>query len=154
MKKILILVIMAFIFLNFTISAKTSIEKKDSREKIYTDIIFTFLRSTIDKAIDDYYHDVAWSTPGYGGADYTNILRIERINEPNQYRPQRFIVEIEVEPYIGPHITVGKDRIIMEIDPDAEVHLIKFEHLESYEMPEHYDGFYLDPPIIKEKDSN
>lgn len=45
---------------------------------------------------------------------------------------------IEVGPFIGPHITVGKDRISIELSYPGHQKLLKFEHLEDYPLPERY----------------
>jgi hypothetical protein len=39
---------------------------------------------------------------------------------------------IEVEPFIGPHITVGKDRISIELSYPGTQVLMNYEHVEDY----------------------
>ena len=51
---------------------------------------------------------------------------------------------MEVQPYVGPHLSVGRDRITLKIDLD-KVKVEKFEHIESFELPPNYQN------IIKKK---
>ena len=71
---------------------------------------------------------------------FIKILNIER---PNGNRTSHFIINIEVEPFIGPHITVGKDRISIDLSYPGYQKLLKFEHLVDYSLPDHYKNLYL-----------
>ena len=67
-------------------------------------------------------------------------LYVEKTPELNY----SYTVELEVQPYVGPHLSVGRDRITFNIELD-EVSIEKFEHIESYELPPNYQD------IIKKK---
>lgn len=105
-----------------------------SKEELYQDIYITLLMPYIDKAINSFYEKYFTYLPG---ADpyFVNILSIER---PNGYRTYFFILKLEVLPYIGPHISVGRDQITIEIKYGSKPKVIKFEHDESYPLPPNY----------------
>ncbi|MBU3156360.1 DUF3888 domain-containing protein [Clostridium estertheticum] len=46
-----------------------------------------------------------------------DILSVER---PNGYRTFLFIIKMEVIPYVGPHLSVGVDRITITVDGIGE----------------------------------
>lgn len=55
----------------------------------------------------------------------------------------RILLLNEVKPFFGPHITVGKDIITIELSyPGLQV-IKNFEHVESYPLPERYNNLYL-----------
>jgi hypothetical protein len=142
-RSILIATISTLIVTVFTINNTyvntTAKQVEESRDILYQDVIITALAPTIDKAIEEYYRNVLTYLPGYDSS-FIKILNIER---PNGYRTSHFIINIEVEPFIGPHITVGKDRISIDLSYPGYPKLLKFEHLEDHPLPEHYKNLYL-----------
>jgi hypothetical protein len=68
------------------------------------------------------------------------FIKIEKTPELNY----SFTIVLEVQPYVGPHLSVRRDRITFNIDIDG-VKFKKFEHLESYELPPNYQN------ILKKK---
>jgi len=58
-------------------------------------------------------------------------ITIERVYG---YRSFSFLVTLEVTPVVGPHISVGKDRLTFDIGARG-VELTKYEHLETHELP-------------------
>lgn len=75
-------------------------------------------------------------------APYTvNVVHIER---PNGYRTFFYRLKLQVNSYIGPHISVGLDYLTVTIDGSGNVQVQKFEHIESYALPLNYEK------IIKE----
>ncbi len=144
MKKKLILT--AFILIIVVITIRTSIVntiaeqvEEDPQAILYQDVILTALTPTIDKAIDNYYKNIFTESPFYDSTSI-KILNIER---PNGDRTSYFIIKIEVNPFFGPHITVGKDRITIELSyPGLQV-IKNFEHVKSYQLPERYNNLYL-----------
>jgi len=121
------------------------IKEKEAKEQetLYDDIIVTFLAPTIDKVIDDYYKSILKGSAHYGGVFYTKIICIKRISGPDIYRSANFIIEVEITPYVGPHMTVGRDRILIKLEPDGTAIVLGLEHLEDHELPEHMKGYYL-----------
>lgn len=115
MKKFETLVITIFIVIVVVITIKISTAKQDEEEPqdiLYQDVIITALAPTINTAVEDYYKNNLTETPLYDSSSI-KILNIER---PNGYRTWYFIINIEIKPFIGPHITVGKDRIFHPLD--------------------------------------
>lgn len=144
MKKKLILTIISLIVvvIIIRISIVNSVAKQikeDPKDILYQDVIITALSPSIDKAIEEYYKNILIKSPFY---DSTSI-KILNIDRPNGNRTWDFIIEIEVKPFIGPHITVGKDRILIELSyPGLQV-IKSFEHVEDYPLPERYKHLYL-----------
>lgn len=85
--------------------------EEDPQAILYQDVILTALTPTINNAIGDYYKKNFSESPLY---DYTSI-KILNIEQPNGDRTSYFIITIEVKPFWGPHITVGKDIITIEL---------------------------------------
>lgn len=142
MKKKRILVVTLFILVVVVITIKITKAKQSEEESLdilYQDVILTALAPSIDKAINDYYKNVLSYLPGYDFS-FIKILNIER---PNADRASHFIINIEVEPYIGPHIAVGKDRMSIDLSSPGTQVLTNFEHLEDYPLPDHYKDFYI-----------
>jgi|GEM_PF-2018277 len=141
MKKILIFIIMVIILRSSFVFA-TEVSDDKEQKMLYNDIISTFLGPTIDTVISDYYKHVLKYpyTLGHREVFNTEIIRIER---PSGYRSAYFIIEIEVESYVGAHNPIGKDRILVELEPPGTIKILKFEHLKDYELPEDYKNRYL-----------
>lgn len=134
-----ILFIVVFTINNTFFNTTAKQIKEETQDILYQDVIITALAPTINKAIDEYYRNVLTYLPGYDSS-FIKILNIER---PNGNRTSRFIINIEVEPFIGPHITVGKDRISIELAYPGVQEIQKHEHLDDYPLPEHYKDLYL-----------
>lgn len=48
-----------------------------------------------------------------------------------------------MEPYLGPHLTVGKDYMKIEIQQSEQPQLLQFNHMTDIKLPDHYNGYYL-----------
>ncbi len=146
MKKKIILVVTIFILIVVVITIKNSYinttakqVEEESQDILYQDVIITALTPTIDTAIEDYYKNVLSELPFYDSTSI-KILNIER---PNGNRTMNFIINIGVTPFIGPHITVGKDRISIKLSYPGHQGMLKFEHVEDNPLPERYKHLYL-----------
>lgn len=144
MKKKRIVVVTIFILIVVIITIKlftvnTKSKNEEAQDILYQDVIITALVPIIDTAIEDYYKTLLTESPFY---DSTSI-KILDIEQPNGYRTWHFIIHLEVSPFIGPHITVGKDRISIELSYPGISEIIKFEHIEDYPLPERYKHLYL-----------
>ncbi len=141
MKKKLILA--TFILIVAAITIRTSIManqvKIETQDILYQDVIITAFAPTIDKAVADYYKNIFNETPSYDISSI-KILNIER---PNGNRTTYFIIKIEVTPFFGPHITVGRDIISIELLYPGIQKIMTFEHVEDYPLPERYKRLYL-----------
>lgn len=136
---IFILIVVAITTKNTFVDTTAKQAEEESQDLLYQDAIITALGPTINNAIGDYYKKIFTESPLY---DYTSI-KILNIEQPNGYRTSYFIIKIEVKPFFGPHITVGKDIITIELSyPGLQV-IKNFEHVESYPLPERYKDLYL-----------
>ncbi|SHJ82025.1 Protein of unknown function [Anaerocolumna jejuensis DSM 15929] len=135
---IFILIVVAITTKNTFVNT-TAKQAEEDQTILYQDVIITALAPTIDKAIDEYYKNVLSYLPGYDSS-FIKILNIER---PNGNRTSHFIINIEVEPFIGPHITVGKDKISINLSYPGIPEILKFEHVEDHPLPERYKDLYL-----------
>jgi hypothetical protein len=130
LKKIIIaisLVIGMMITLQIPSNAEnTSKPPEHSSEELYHDIVLLFLGPYTDKAVTDYYLTILNENP-HVYPYQVDVVKAERIGE---YRSFHFLVTLEVTPVVGPHISVGKDRLTFEITPTitpSQVKLIKFD---------------------------
>ena len=109
-------------------------------EDVYRNLCLKLISPYVDKAIDDFYDEYMTYLPRADTWDYI-ILSIETPH-PGYYF---YTVKLEVLPYVGPHLTVGLDRITLKINLNGEVEIAQFEHLESHELPPHHQD------LIKKK---
>ncbi|MDF2943266.1 MAG: hypothetical protein K0S01_2124 [Herbinix sp.] len=111
-----------------------------STEKMCNDIIISLLFTHTQRAVDNFYSKYLKEIPGVD-PHYDKVLSIERIGGESRHY---FLIKVETMPYIGPHITVGRDHITFRLNALGEVTLEKFEHIESSKiLPLRY------PDIIK-----
>lgn len=120
-------------------SGNNQIITKEPKEQLYYDLFITMLYPYVEKSIDNYYDEYMTFLPSEAPYSY-NFIKIEKTPQLNY----SFTIVLEVQPYVGPHLSVGRDRITFNIDIDG-VKVKKFEHLESYELPPNYQN------IIKKK---
>jgi len=117
-------------FQTITVSAATP--DQDSTELRLQDILILILSPNIYKVVGDYY--------------YPRILKVQPEIEPwritvidtkrlNGFRGFLLSITIEVEPSMGHHVPVGKDRITYQISVGPSVKLVKYSHLQTYELP-------------------
>jgi|GEM_PF-957090 len=108
--------------------------KAEQNPLLYKDLFVTLVYPQVEKAIDAYYDDYMSYLPGEDPWSY-EILNIEK----SQGFSYSYIVQLQVQPYVGPHIRVGRDRITLRLSLTG-AELVKFEHLESYALPPDYSG--------------
>lgn len=109
-------------------------------EDVYRNLCLKLISPYVNKAIDNFYDEYLTYLPREDTWDY-RVLSIETPH-PGYYF---YTVKIEVLPYVGPHLIVGIDHITLKIDLSGTVEIALFEHLESHELPPHYQD------IIKKK---
>lgn len=137
---IIIIGIVVFFYYKYPFTDTTVMQtNEESRDILYQDVIITALSPTINKAIVDYYKDILTVSPVYGSRSI-KILNIER---PNGNRTSHFIIHLEVEPFVGPHITVGKDLISISLSYPGTQEVLEFEHIKDYPLPTHYQEIYI-----------
>ncbi|MNN88944.1 hypothetical protein D3C81_2066920 [compost metagenome] len=58
----------------------------------------------------------------------------------NGFRGFNLSITLDVTPVVGPHISVGEDRLTFQISVGPEVKLVNYTHLKSYELPPHWQN--------------
>jgi hypothetical protein len=107
---------------------------KELGESLYQNLFITMIYPYVNKAIDDFYDEYMTYTPGEAPYSY-KFLDIKKTPGLNY----SYVVKLQVQPYIGPHLSVGLDNITLKIDLDKTT-VEKFEHIKSYQLPPHYQG--------------
>lgn len=111
-----------------------------NKEELYQDILISLLRPYIQNEVDKYYLKYLTEAPIV--APYTvKILNAER---PHGYRTFFFRLNLEVNSYIGPHISVGLDHLSVTVNALGNVKIEEFEHIESYALPSNYEFIIKD----------
>jgi hypothetical protein len=130
-------------------SSVSSGDNKNSIDYAYQQTIIEFLMPQIEQAVTNYYKDYFNYLPGvapyYGG----KVLSIQhRDSEPEKNIPYSYELVIQVVPYFGPHISVGKDNLTFRVFAGGKAQLEKFEHVESHEIPQRYSDIIINkwPP--------
>ncbi|MEK4436441.1 DUF3888 domain-containing protein [Paenibacillus sp. FSL K6-2862] len=104
--------------------SETDTNCKDQR------LILTLLSPKIEEQLTlykDRLNEKPTFAPFLGGYD----LKLE-------YHDSHIIVRVTVEPYVGPHLSVGQDLITFHIDNSGEVKVTAYQHLKNYELPPHW----------------
>lgn len=107
--------------------------QEDSRELQFQDMMMLFLLPYIDKAVSEYYSKLLTGSPSVYPYQ-VNVIKVERVN---RFRGFNFLITLEVSPVVGPHISVGRDNLTFQVAPTVPntVKLVKYEHIETYELP-------------------
>lgn len=108
--------------------------KKSDEQQIYKNLFVTMLYPYVNEAIDNYYKEYLSYLPGEAPYSY-RIIEIKKTPGLNY----SYLVVLEVMPYVGPHLTVGRDRITFRIELEG-VKVEKFEHIESHKLPPYYQN--------------
>ncbi|MDR1541912.1 MAG: DUF3888 domain-containing protein [Clostridiales bacterium] len=106
------------------------------------DMAITLLMHSIKGAVNSFYELYLTIEPTavpWNGAKIAGIQGGERIHEG--INNSHYIVAIEVFPYVGPHLDVGKDRITLEVKMDG-VTVKGYEHMEYYALPTNYHSLF------------
>ncbi|MGM0834750.1 MAG: DUF3888 domain-containing protein [Bacillota bacterium] len=106
---------------------------EQSREGLYHDMFLTLLSKEINVAVTDYYSDYLTISPIVYGY-MVDVISAERVGG---YRSFGFTVTLEVTPVVGPHQSVGIDRLKFDIGP-AGGKLLAYKHLETHELPDNW----------------
>ncbi|MBE4909839.1 DUF3888 domain-containing protein [Bacillus luteolus] len=116
---------------------------KDSTELQMKDMFMLLLSPAIDKEVSDYYSDFYDTTP----LVYPYQINVVNTKRIGGFRTFHFEITIEVTPVVGPHVSVGKDKLTFEISPTlaGQIRLKEYKHLETHELPPNWQH------IIKKK---
>ncbi|MDQ0878889.1 hypothetical protein QFZ77_007548 [Paenibacillus sp. V4I3] len=133
MRKSIIALILA-ITLIIPIQNKTVLATKptqDSTQLKLQDMLMVFLTPYIYKDVSEYYKSSLKFNPIIEPWRI-DVIQAKRVTG---FRGFDFSLIIEVEPTVGQHVLVGKDRIEYQLSFGPSVKLIKFTHLTTYELP-------------------
>jgi len=134
LKKLLFVAVLTvcILFAGTPAYAETSVSIELNNSERLEAILMTLLMPEISKAVNDFYEpylDTQPTVAAYHGAQITNI--------------EGHKITIEIQPYIGPHISIGKERITFSVA--GVVTMEKYEHLESYPLPPHKQSLLKKP---------
>jgi Protein of unknown function (DUF3888) len=118
---------------------------EDTKELKVNDILMLLLGTEIDNTVSSYYSKYLTESPMV----YPYQVEIVNIERVGGFRTFHFLITLETTPVVGPHISVGKDRLTFEISPTiipGQIKLKKFEHLETHELPPHWKDIIKDRP--------
>ncbi|SEO56277.1 DUF3888 domain-containing protein [Paenibacillus sp. OV219] len=91
-------------------------------------LVLTLLNPVIQAEVYKYYSQLLTDPP--------MVVPFLRDTElAYTYDSSHIDVTITVQPYVGPHLSVGKDRIVLTIDNLSHVKVVSYEHLADYELP-------------------
>lgn len=107
-----------------------------SRKELYQDIFVSLLMPHIGKAVGEYYTKFLKVSPTVYPYD-VHVVSAERLGD---HRSFVFLVKVQTDAVVGPHIDVGIDRITFEISGDGKAEMKKFEHIKTFELPPHYQA--------------
>ena len=118
----------------------TSSETMNQNDE-YKEILITLLYPTIEKAVDDFYEPYLTNNPMVMPYDI-KIKNVQSVR--NDYSSFiKYIVTVEVPPFLGPHRYIGEEKIVLNIDVSGNVSVRKYNHLKSEDI------FPLDKPLFK-----
>lgn len=105
--------------------------KQDSTELQLQDMLMLLLTPAIQDAVNNYYLKYLKELP----LVYPYQIDVIQIERKNGFRGFEFLLTVEVMPVVGPHISVGMDRITFEISAGPTVKLIKYNHIKDFKLP-------------------
>lgn len=118
--------------------AETDTDCKEHR------LILTLLSPKIEEQLTLFYTDRLIEKPMFAPFLGGNDLKLD-------YHDSHIIAHITVEPYVGPHLSVGQDLITFHIDNSGEVKVIAYQHLKNYELPLHWMNAVIPTEIFNKK---
>ena len=128
-KKIIVSCILAFMLispnLTYNVKALGNIALDDSAR--LNDMVITLLMPSVRYAVGSFYAPYLTTMPvvaGYYGTTIVDIQGGEQIREGIYHSD--YTVTIDVTPYVGPHISVGKDRITLNFK-SSEIAVTNYE---------------------------
>lgn len=105
---------------------------EETDEELWQDLYVSACMPAILQAVEE-----AYGAPLLVDPWDVSVLRAERTEG---YRSFCFLVEVEITPYDGPHIILGRDRLILESDGTGCIEVAGFRHIESFSLPEENEG--------------
>lgn len=107
---------------------------KESETETFKNMVITLINPYVDKAIADYYSEYMVRPPREDPFSYEFLSIVKNSN-------YTYTLTLQVQPFVGPHNSVGLDHITLKIDTNG-VTIEKYEHLKSYDLPPNYDWLF------------
>lgn len=144
-KKCIITLISIVVFITPPLPSEAEIidTSHESTELQIHDMFMLFLSNPIQTAVTQYYSKLLTQSPTV----YPYEIFIIKITRVNGFRGFHFRITLEVSPVVGPHISVGKDRLILEISPmfPEQIKLVEYTHLETHDLPPNWKHIVKKP---------
>ncbi len=121
--------------------ASYRIPHADSTELRLQDMLMNFLTPHINDAVWGYYQRLLLEPP----LVYPYFIDVVDSKRINGFRGFILSITLDVKPVVGPHISVGEDRLTFEISAGPEVKLINYVHLKSYKLPPNWQHVVKKP---------
>ncbi|MDQ6420466.1 DUF3888 domain-containing protein [Paenibacillus sp. LHD-117] len=146
MKRIIIAVFLTVVLSQLSpmqLNAETSYHTphEDSKELRLQDMLMNFLNPYINDAVEDYYQRLLLEPP----LVYPYLVDVVDSKRINGFRGFILSITLDVTPVVGPHISVGEDRLMFEISAGPEVNLVNYTHLKTYDLPPHFQDIVKKP---------
>jgi hypothetical protein len=119
------MVIAILLFCGFSFVLPTN---ANQTEDSYQRIVLTLLSPNIQAQIGKYYENKLTENPTFAPFLSSNKLEVK-------YFSSHIDVNVTVIPYVGPHLSVGKDTMKFRIDNLGRVENVNYEHIEDYKLP-------------------
>jgi hypothetical protein len=121
-------IIMLFGILFFGIFSFVLPINANKTEDPYQRIVLTLLAPNIDAQIDKYYENKLTESPTFAPFLGGNTLDVK-------YFESHIDVNVTIIPYVGPHLSVGKDMMKFRIDNNGMIKVENYDHIEDYKLP-------------------
>jgi len=112
-------------------------DKTDWENEQYYEIILTILHPYVKKEIENYYDKILISPPSVP----PYVMEILSIEKPDRMNTYKFLITINVRPYVSAHHNVGEDELEFIIDL-KEIKLEDYRHIKDYELSPHVKHYY------------
>jgi hypothetical protein len=107
---------------------------QESETETFKNMVITLIKPYVDNAIADYYSEYMVCPPREDPFSYEFLSIVKNSN-------YSYTLKLQVQPFVGPHNSVGLDHITLKIDTEG-VTIEKYEHLKSYDLPPNYDWIF------------
>lgn len=94
-------------------------------------LVLTLLEPTVRAQIEGYYKYKLTESPTFAPFLGGNSLDFKYFNS-------HIDVVVTVIPYVGPHLSVGKDKMKFQINNTGKIVVVSYEHIEDYKLPPAY----------------
>ena len=120
------------------ISQNTCYASTPSKPTVEENVIITPIWPNIEAAVKSYYSEYISGDVSVAPYDAKIIAVDDKSKSEVWARVHKYMVTIDVMPFIGAHNYLGKDRVVIGVDIGNATKVYDFKHLESYEINHPY----------------